>query len=160
METWFSSPFRFYSPPSLSTSIRAVHMILIFFAARMMIVCCMCMQLACYHYPHFGTSAPVRTSSVWVPPRSDTPLANACCAFSFGMSFDRLTATLQEHPLVSNARRAPLDICFMYTLAFLAVGELRCPITDAAPDRARCWKARCSYSRSLFWSSLETCCRF
>lgn len=59
------------------------------------------LQVACYHYPHFGTSGPVRTSLVWAAPRMDTPLANSCCTFSFGMSFRRLVATVQDHKLVS-----------------------------------------------------------
>ena len=58
-------------------------------------------QVACYHYPHFGTSAPVRTSLVWAAPRMDTPLANSCCTFSFGMSFDRLAFTVRDRKLVS-----------------------------------------------------------
>ncbi|CAN0382529.1 unnamed protein product, partial [Ectocarpus sp. 8 AP-2014] len=56
--------------------------------------------VACYHYPYFGTSAPVRTSLVWAAPRMDTPLSNSCCTFSFGMSFDRLAATVQDRSLV------------------------------------------------------------
>jgi len=58
-------------------------------------------QTAWYHYPYFGTSAPVRTSLVWAAPRMDTPLANACCTFSFGMSFERLSATTQDRKMVS-----------------------------------------------------------
>ncbi|CAN0478608.1 unnamed protein product, partial [Ectocarpus sp. 12 AP-2014] len=62
------------------------------------------LQVACYHYPYFGTSAPVRTSLVWAAPRMDTPLSNSCCTFSFGMSFDRLAATVQDRSLVVSLR--------------------------------------------------------
>lgn len=57
-------------------------------------------QVACYLYPHFGTSAPVRTSLVWAPPRTDTPLGNSCCTFSFGMTFERLAKTVHDRKLV------------------------------------------------------------
>ncbi|CAM9355311.1 unnamed protein product [Ectocarpus fasciculatus] len=60
--------------------------------------------VACYHYPYFGTSAPVRTSLVWAAPRMDTPLSNSCCTFSFGMSFDRLAATVHDKNLVVSLR--------------------------------------------------------
>ncbi|CBJ32316.1 centrosomal protein 120 [Ectocarpus siliculosus] len=60
--------------------------------------------VACYHYPYFGTSAPVRTSMVWAAPRMDTPLSNSCCTFSFGMSFDRLAATVQDRSMVVSLR--------------------------------------------------------
>ncbi|CAN0310708.1 unnamed protein product, partial [Ectocarpus sp. 12 AP-2014] len=60
--------------------------------------------VACYHYPYFGTSSPVRTSLVWAAPRMDTPLSNSCCTFSFGMSFDRLAATVQDRSLVVSLR--------------------------------------------------------
>ncbi|CAM9253561.1 unnamed protein product, partial [Hapterophycus canaliculatus] len=60
--------------------------------------------VACYHYPFFGTSAPVRTSLVWAAPRMDTPLPNSCCTFSFGMSFDRLAGTTRDKKLVVSLR--------------------------------------------------------
>ncbi|CAM9817052.1 unnamed protein product, partial [Ectocarpus sp. 8 AP-2014] len=34
----------------------------------------------------------------------DTPLSNSCCTFSFGMSFDRLAATVQDRSLVVSLR--------------------------------------------------------
>lgn len=84
-------------------------------------------QVACYHYPYFGTSAPVRTSLVWVPPRMDTPLANSCCSFSFGMSLDRLSATVQDRPLVR------YDTASLYSAADSAPCELYVDRTTSAP---------------------------
>ncbi|CAM9957971.1 unnamed protein product [Scytosiphon promiscuus] len=84
--------------------------------------------VACYHYPYFGTYAPVRTSLVWAAPRMDTPLPNSCCTFSFGMSFDRLAGTTRDNSLVVSLRskdRFKEEEIGLVTIPLLEVVESR-----------------------------------
>ncbi|CAM9659757.1 unnamed protein product [Chrysoparadoxa australica] len=57
-----------------------------------------------YQYPHFGTTAPVRTAVTWVPPHSDTPFTRSHCRFDFGMSLAELREIVENEPLVVSLR--------------------------------------------------------